>query len=179
MIAIWRVHNLTKIVMAGDNIFFIQFRSTLEKARVMAEGPWTFDRALIILKLPSISESINSLAFTDTPIWIQVHNIPFKCLTRKMAFVLGAKIGKVEEVDCDDNDNWTGPFMRIRINIEVHRPLMRGLKLRVSESDALWCPIVYEKLPDFCHTCGVIGHSGSRRKQIRVLMGQDRNMENG
>ena len=22
-----------------------------------------------------------------------------------------------------------------------------------------WCPLVYEYLPDFCYTCGIIGHT--------------------
>lgn len=27
------------------------------------------------------------------------------------------------------------------------------------DDESLWCPIVYEFLPDFCYTCGIIGHT--------------------
>lgn len=144
--------------VAGDNVFVIQFRSLTEKARVVSEGPWTFDRSIILMKSPNDSECIGTMEFKDVPIWVQIHNVPFNCLTRSMGRILGASIGKVEEIDCDENDVWTGPFMRIRTVIDINKPLMRGLKIRVSESSSVWCPIMYEKLPDFCFHCGVMGH---------------------
>lgn len=159
MLSIWKVHYSTKIQLAGDNIFFIQFRSMVEKLRVMSEGPWTFDRSLVVLNSPKDFESISKLVFSEISIWIQVHNVPFKCLTRAMAQIVGESIGCVEDIDCDDSDAWTGPFLRIRVTIEVEKPLLRGIKLRASDESAVWCPIMYEKLPDFCHNCGVLGHS--------------------
>lgn len=55
----------------------------------MAEGQWTFDRALIVLKSPKESENISIIKFTTMSIWIQIHNVPFNCLTRTMAQTLG------------------------------------------------------------------------------------------
>lgn len=170
MISIWKIHNATRIENAGDNVFVIQFRSFLENARVLADGPWTFDRALIILNSPNDFESINSLVFSHTQIWIQIHNVPFKYLTRDMAQNLGEIVGSVIEIDCDENDVWTGPFMRLRVTIDINKPLRRGLKLRIDIADVVWCPIFYEKLPDFCHNCGIIGHT---HRECQVISGED------
>lgn len=177
MISVWMVHKSTKIELAGDNIFVIQFRSMLEKSRVLVEGPWTFDRALIILQSPKDVETIGNMKFSKTSIWIQIHNVPFNCLTRDMAKILGEKIGTVEDIDSNDCDVWSGPFMRIRVVIDIEKPLQRGLKLRVSDTDFNWCPIMYEKLPDFCHTCGVIGHS-QRECQAISLSGKSADKSN-
>lgn len=33
-----------------------------------------------------------------------------------------------------------------------------------------WCPLVYEYLPDFCYTCGLIGHT-DRLCEVQVPKG--------
>lgn len=73
-----------------------------KQACVLAEGFWTFDRTLILLKSSQSSENISKMEFTDTSIWIQIHNVPFNCLTRSMAQLLWNQIGTVEDIDCDD-----------------------------------------------------------------------------
>lgn len=156
---IWRVHNSTRIDTAGENVFLIQFKSRMEKARVLAEGPWTFDKSLIVMISPKESDTISNMEFQKAALWIQIHNVPFSFLNRAMAQILGETIGSIEEIDCDDNDKLIGPFMRLRILIDVMKPLRRGLKLRVSDTESVWCPILYEKLPDLCFLCGLIGHS--------------------
>ena len=42
------------------------------------------------------------------------------------------------------------------------KPLIRGVTLDVGDEvqeKMKWCPLVYEYLPDFCYTCGLIGHT--------------------
>ena len=49
--------------------------------------------------------------------------------------------------------------MHIKVRIDIRKPLMRGVTLNIAESNKdLWCPLVYEYLPDFCYICGIIGH---------------------
>lgn len=102
---------------------------------------------------------MREIDFHYTSFWIQIHNLPVNCLSCEIAQKLGEMIGNVEEIDCDGTSRWTGPFMRIRIQMDVTLPLRHGCKLRTNEGKEVWCPIQYEKLPDFCFTCGKFGHS--------------------
>jgi hypothetical protein len=50
----------------------------------------------------------------------------------------------------------------IKIRLDIRRPVMRGVTIDVGEGEEvkpLWCPLCYEFLPDFCYTCGLIGHT--------------------
>lgn len=47
--------------------------------------------------------------------------------------------------------------MRIKVRIDITRPLIRGRFLKVGD-DQVWLPIKYERLPSFCFQCGVIKH---------------------
>ncbi|XP_022150918.1 uncharacterized protein LOC111018954 [Momordica charantia] len=39
------------------------------------------------------------------------------------------------------------------------------MKIQTTDGKDLWCPLRYEKLPDFCYECGRMGHSGREHEQ--------------
>uniref|UniRef100_A0A803QQ09 CCHC-type domain-containing protein n=1 Tax=Cannabis sativa TaxID=3483 RepID=A0A803QQ09_CANSA len=56
------------------------------------------------------------------------------------------------------NEGW-GPFLRIRVGIDVYKPLLRGQMVTFPWiTDDLWLDFRYERLPDFCYECGIKGH---------------------
>ncbi|KAL0347999.1 UNVERIFIED_CONTAM: hypothetical protein Sangu_1027700 [Sesamum angustifolium] len=48
--------------------------------------------------------------------------------------------------------------MRIRVSVEVSKPLKRVLKLRTTLADEQLLSFTYERLPNFCYLCGCLGH---------------------
>ncbi|PON85093.1 Zinc knuckle CX2CX4HX4C [Trema orientale] len=51
-------------------------------------------------------------------------------------------------------------FLRVRVKIDILKPLRIGAKVRVGSSGPLiWVDFKYEKIPDFCFYCGRVGHS--------------------
>lgn len=61
--------------------------------------------------------------------------------------------GMVEAVAVNENDVGWGRFLRVKIRLDLKKPLARGKKVTI-----YWIPIQYEKLPRFCFTCGQIIH---------------------
>uniref|UniRef100_A0A803QDE9 CCHC-type domain-containing protein n=1 Tax=Cannabis sativa TaxID=3483 RepID=A0A803QDE9_CANSA len=56
------------------------------------------------------------------------------------------------------NEGW-GPFLRIRVGIDVSKPLLHGQTVTFPwMDDELWLDYRYERLLDFCYECGIIGH---------------------
>lgn len=51
-----------------------------------------------------------------------------------------------------------GDFMWVRVEINVHKPLCRGRKVRFSQDRKGWASFCYEWLPIFCHWCGILNH---------------------
>ena len=50
---VWKTSREIKIENLGDNVFMFKFGSNEDKRRILAGGPWPFDRALIVLTEPS------------------------------------------------------------------------------------------------------------------------------
>lgn len=51
-----------------------------------------------------------------------------------------------------------GRYIRVRIRILLDRPLRRGGHVALGEGDKVWVDYKYERLPAFCHYCGMLDH---------------------
>ncbi|TXG72983.1 hypothetical protein EZV62_001562 [Acer yangbiense] len=91
---------------------------------------------------------------------VQISNIPILCMTREIGRVLGGIIGEVREVDAGPSRDCLGKFLRVRVAIEIDKPLSRFLRVDVlSDSEETVMPIQYERLPNFCFRFGLLGHT--------------------
>lgn len=156
----WRTIRGVQIESLGGNKFIFHFGSTEDRRRVLYGGPWSFDRSLIVLTEPTGIGDISKLRFDHTPIWVQIHNIPIICMNKQTRQHLGSMIGSVIKVDQGEDGDYLGTFIRVRIMLDISKPLKRGLRVKVQDSDDdyLVLPLQYERLPEFCFFCGLIGH---------------------
>ncbi|OMO67492.1 reverse transcriptase [Corchorus capsularis] len=49
-------------------------------------------------------------------------------------------------------------FLRLRVGLEVSKPLVEGFWVPRQNREKVWAEVKYERLADFCYTCGRIGH---------------------
>lgn len=49
-------------------------------------------------------------------------------------------------------------FIRIRVAIDVTKPIRRKMKLKKPGGEVFWVEFKYERLPTFCFVCGILGH---------------------
>lgn len=50
-------------------------------------------------------------------------------------------------------------YLRIRVSIDLNRPLKNRMKIKKPGGEWLWIQFKYERLPSFCFYCGRIGHT--------------------
>jgi hypothetical protein len=82
-------------------------------------------------------------------------------MNREVAEIIGNEVGELMDVDVEENGMTVGQYLRVKVRIDIRRPLMRGVTMKMEEdvSSERWCPFTYEFLPEFCHNCGIIGHT--------------------
>lgn len=50
-------------------------------------------------------------------------------------------------------------YMRVRVSIDLSKPLKRRMKIRKMGEECSWINFKYENVPTFCFICGFLGHS--------------------
>lgn len=157
---VWKTMREVKIEELGENIFLFKFGAEVDKRKILSGGPWHFENGLIILKEPVGIGEITKQDFTHVSFWVQIHNVPIMCRDTETIQELGEAIGRVEEVGTDDNGDCFGKYIRLRISVDVTKPLIQMLELEQEDEGEKPVPMLvrYERLPDFCFVCGCIGH---------------------
>ena len=68
-------------------------------------------------------------------------------------------LNKVLEVEIDDEGECIGLYARVKVSIDITKPLQKIVFLELEdEDDEVKLPVLYERLPDFCFCYGIIGH---------------------
>lgn len=85
-----------------------------------------------------------------------MYNLPLRGMNVIVGRAIGRGFGKCITVDADVNGMCHGVLLRVRVLLDISKPLRRGG--RVQLGDGMQAVEVDERLPYFCYGCGVIGH---------------------
>lgn len=114
-----------KIESLGENFLLFKFGSEEEKKKVFTSGPWHFDNTLIVFTEPTGVGDIKKQSFLNTLFWVQLHNVLHICMEKYVIEKLGSLIEKVEEVHTDEMGECIGPIVRVRISMDITKPLKK------------------------------------------------------
>lgn len=153
----WRPKGTLTFKILGGNLFLIEFEEARDKARVLEGRPWDFEGYLFLVEDFDGRISPSELTFDRASFWVRMTNLPLACMEREVDFKLGASVGRVEEVDTDKDGVGWGEFLRVKINIDLYKPLSRSRMIKFDGKSRL-VGFKFERLPKFCYHCGVICH---------------------
>ena len=80
-------------------------------------------------------------------------------LTEQNARKIGSVLGELVSVEDPMNNRGVGrSFLRIRVKVDVEKPLVGGFWVPRENKEKVWAEVKYEKIADFCFGCGRLGH---------------------
>jgi hypothetical protein len=155
----WQPSGNLSIQSLGDNLFIMDFEYAWEKSRVLEGRPWVFDGTLFAVEDFDGTIPPTQMEFDKAAFWVRMFNLPLACMGRDLGIQLGGTVGEVEEVDTNEEGVAWGEFLRVRIRINLTKPIARGRVINV-KGRSFKIPFQYERLPRICFQCGVIYHTG-------------------
>lgn len=121
-------------------------------------------------------KTVEEYDFNLIPMWVRVFGLPLGSMNRATGELIGKDFHELLDVDVGHDGKAVGKFLRIKVKLNIQEPLMRGFMLdrekekgnddtvmedptqKKKKKKVLWCRFEYEYLPDFCYTCGIVGH---------------------
>lgn len=154
----WKMGLDMRIVEVGNNIFQFKFSSKYQLEWVEKSGPWCFDNNLLLLCRWKKRLTSTDITFTHSPFWVQIWGLSFEHMSQEAGKDIGNRIGKFIEVDKRSWQSDQAKFMRVRVDLEIDKPLRRGGYIISTDGERLWLSFKYERLPTICFICGKLGH---------------------
>lgn len=105
------------------------------------------------------------------PFWVQIHDVPVGLFSESLVMQLGNFIAVFLEYDGSNLGKENSNYMRIRVHIDVRKPLRRKKQV-MSCGICSYVKFKYERLSLFCFFCNRLGHNDSYCK-ARMMMGMD------
>ena len=125
---IWRTRGSFEVSDGGNNIALMAFELEVDVEKVLQGESWAFDCHLVAFLRYDGTVPIQNLQFEKTTFWVQLHNLPFALLTVEAAMSIGETIGTIVKSK-DVGEMRGGNFMRIRMEVDITKPLCRGRKI--------------------------------------------------
>lgn len=101
----------------------------------------------------------SNIKWTHASLWVQIWGAPFDMVSPQVALEVGSRFGVVEEVERRCRQDEHNFFMRVRVALPLEKPIRKGSFIAGLDGIRSWVKFKYERLPIFCHCCGLLGHN--------------------
>ena len=123
----------------------------------MSNAPWSFDKHLVVFQWYDKEVPLQALEFNKIPIWVQIHDVPIRFMNKTVAEKLCEVVWEVCK-NTEEGEMDGGSFLRMKVTIDISKPLCRGRRISLSQGEQSWVSFKYERLPNICYWCGCLNH---------------------
>ncbi|PNY08539.1 ribonuclease H [Trifolium pratense] len=167
--SIWGSPPGLKVQELGGKILQFFMNEPADIDRILYGNPWIFRNSWLVVKPWDRETDYHEIDFDHIPVWIQLWGLPTHCKTKQMGASIGELIGKVEASEFYE---YPGKkiIIKIKVAININNPITSGIHVGNPTDGTCWVDYRYEKLPQVCFKCGMIGHADKLcRNQALVL----------
>ena len=157
LLHIWSLKDGVIIRSMGSNLFLFQFFHWRDRDTVLNGRPWCFENKLLVLQEIDREKQPADMEFNFLPFWIRLYNLFVGYRSDEKVRTIAKALRDVLEIEEDFLN--INPFRRVRVWLDVTKPLKRFQMIRLKNNTTLTIPLKYERLPHFCFMCGLMCHT--------------------
>ncbi|MBA0654147.1 hypothetical protein Goklo_021217, partial [Gossypium klotzschianum] len=128
--SLWFTKEDVNFVELKEGVILVKFGIKEDRTRILNLPPWLFDQCLFAM-LPYVKDQdLDTYALNISPFWLRIFNIPLEYMDKQV----------------DNDGNWT-KYIRVKVKIDVLKPLRKVVHLVRNDGIKIVCAIKYERLP--------------------------------
>lgn len=160
LLAKWSSFGDISISDLPNGFLLIRCPSQESLQHLLLDGPWSVNG--IILQLspwkPFFEPTFAKLS--TAAIWLQLHNLPVEFWEGETLETIASQFGSLLKVDEFTASLSRSKYARICVEVDLSKPLCRGFWIG-DDFHRVFVVVLYERLPTFCYSCGMIGHGSN------------------
>lgn len=102
------------------------------------------------------------------PFWVQVYDFPIQVMNKTVVEGICSSIREVCPSDFSDMEG--GDYLRVRVVLDISKPLSCGRKITLDDGLVGWVSFKFGRLPNICYWCGCLTH---RDKDCDLWLGSE------
>lgn len=155
---IWFTKEVPKVEEIGHNTFLFTFNYENDRNRVWNQRPWMINKSHLLLLEWKPEDALEEVYFDITTFWVQIKAFPLRFMIKINAELIGNLFHKLLRYESATRTNIIGTkHIRLQVDMDVRKPLPLGFFHDMGKGGR-WISFQYERLPDMCYRCGILGH---------------------
>ena len=120
---------------------------------------WTtiIDGKIITFRNSSTTQIPDTISYHLARPWVRVHDLPWKYLDPYQTLRILIHVGVVDTIENNGPRLPFEPYLRVRLMIDLSRPLIPGCFLPLDAERVIWVYFRYKGVYMFCKKCGRVG----------------------
>jgi hypothetical protein len=114
---------LRSVGKKAENLFIAEFGCAEDKNKALDGSPWMIGKHAVILREYDQTLKPSDVCFSKMEMWVHILNLPFGWMGVRRGARAAGLIGDVVNVDAGPDGKASGPFLRARVAVDVHKPL--------------------------------------------------------
>ncbi|MBA0768701.1 hypothetical protein Gotri_017484 [Gossypium trilobum] len=122
------------------------------RSQLHSRGDHGFRKNLVLFDRLAKPMERSQIWLNSFPFWIKIGPCLPEFEKKYLLYAIGVTFGGVIRYEIN------GDFCRLRIQLDVQKPIRRGIFVLIDNQRKSWISFKYEKLPTFYFGCGRMGH---------------------
>ncbi|OMO58846.1 hypothetical protein CCACVL1_25317 [Corchorus capsularis] len=155
----WHSTGAIQVVGRQGKLYTIFVENEADRDRIVQRGPYAFQGAFFAVDWWRTNSVLRQILPDRVPVWLHLLDLPLEYQVPSIAQRMVSLAGEVIELDWMNVLPRNIRYMRVRIWIDPHKPLVSGTMLQMDDGRLTKITFSYERVCKICLNCGIIGHT--------------------